>query len=245
MIDFHCHLDLYTNPLEVFCEAKRRKTIILAVTTSPRAYIKASKYFANSDNIYIALGFHPELVQKRVNEIEDFIKLLAKVRFIGEIGIDGSPNMRNSLTIQRDFFYAALESIEHIGNKIVSIHSRNASKEVLDALSDMSGKNAYILHWFTGTVAEAKRAIEIGCWFSINPKMCSSSKGQSLIRSLPIERIIPETDAPFTTRNNKPYMPWDMSVVEYIAKERNLSIALVQKIMKDNVERLLATGSSM
>ena len=40
MIDFHCHLDLYKNPLAVFDEVKQRNVKVLAVTTSPRAYLK-------------------------------------------------------------------------------------------------------------------------------------------------------------------------------------------------------------
>ena len=64
MIDFHCHLDLYADPLKLFDEVKRRKTEVLAVTTSPRAFIKTSQYFRGANNVRVALGFHPELVKQ-------------------------------------------------------------------------------------------------------------------------------------------------------------------------------------
>ena len=57
MIDFHCHLDLYKNPLAVFEEVKKRKVRVLAVTTSPRAYLKSLQYFGNTDDVNVALGF--------------------------------------------------------------------------------------------------------------------------------------------------------------------------------------------
>lgn len=44
MIDYHCHLDLYPNPLKIFDEVKSKEVDVLAVTTSPRAYIKTSQY---------------------------------------------------------------------------------------------------------------------------------------------------------------------------------------------------------
>lgn len=70
MIDFHCHLDLYKNPLAVLNEVNNRKVEVLAVTTSPRAYLKSSQYFNNFNNVRVALGFHPELVANRRNEID-------------------------------------------------------------------------------------------------------------------------------------------------------------------------------
>lgn len=90
MIDFHCHLDLYPDPMKVFAEVKRRKVEVLAVTTSPRAYIKTSQHFRGSDNVRVALGFHPELVKQRHFEKDLFFEQMKSVCFLGEIGIDGS-----------------------------------------------------------------------------------------------------------------------------------------------------------
>ena len=73
MIDFHCHLDLYPDPLKIFEEVKSRKEDVLAVTTSPRAYLKTSAYFSGAKNLRVALGFHPELVAERPNEWELFL----------------------------------------------------------------------------------------------------------------------------------------------------------------------------
>ena len=68
MIDYHCHLDLYPDPLKIFDEVKSKEVDVLAVTTSPRAYIKTSQYFLNSKKVRVAVGLHPELVAQRQSE---------------------------------------------------------------------------------------------------------------------------------------------------------------------------------
>ena len=59
-------------------------------------------------------------------------------------------------------------------------------------------KNICIFHWFTGTASERRRAIEAGAWFSINPRMLRTKGGQETIKTVPVDRILLETDAPFT-----------------------------------------------
>jgi TatD DNase family protein len=53
------------------------------------------------------------------------------------------------------------------------------------------------LHWFSGSERQLQRAIEMKCFFSVNGAMCKSANGQKLIHSLPAERILLESDAPF------------------------------------------------
>ena len=60
--------------------------------------------------------------------------------------------------------------------------------------------NICIFHWFSGTATERKKAIEAGAWFSINPKMLHTNSGRETIKALPSERILLETDAPFTMK---------------------------------------------
>lgn len=79
--------DGWTRKIEL---CNHRKVEVLAVTTSPRAYLKTSQYFNNFNNVRVALGFHPELVANRQNEIDLFMEQIAKCRYIGEVGIDGT-----------------------------------------------------------------------------------------------------------------------------------------------------------
>lgn len=238
MIDFHCHLDLYKNPFEVINEVKRRKTEILAVTTSPRAYLKTSQYFKNIDNVRVALGFHPELVKDRQNEIDLFMEQISKCRYIGEVGIDGTNRNRASYSLQKSFFYDALKEAENHNGRIISIHSRCAVNDVLDCIEKSVNKNKPVLHWFTGSVKELQRALSLGCWFSINPKMCCSNVGSDIIMQIPLNRILPETDAPFTEKNGKLYMPWDTEVIEFLAVKYGKDIIEIKNLMRNNLREI-------
>lgn len=238
MIDYHCHLDLYPDPLKIFNEVKSKEVDILAVTTSPRAYMKTSRFFSDSEKVRVAVGFHPELVAQRQNEWTLFMQAIKKCKYIGEIGIDGSQRFRDSLDIQTTFFREALIEAEKEPGHIISIHSRCATKQVLTAIEYTKNNYKPVLHWFMGSLKEVEWAIELGCWFSLNPKMCESKQGQNIINKLPQNRILPETDAPFVMLKNWPYYPWDETVPKYIAEINNISLDSVFAMFNDNLRRL-------
>lgn len=221
MIDFHCHMDLYADPMKVFAEVKRRKTEVLAVTTSPRAFVKTSQYFSGADNVQVALGFHPELINQRSSEKELFFEQMKITRFLGEIGIDGSQRSKKSISEQIEFFDEVIRTAAVCGGKVLSIHSRGATKEVLHIVEKYEGNFIPVLHWFTGSAKDAEKAIELGCWFSVNPNMCFTASGKKVIGCIPLDRVLPETDAPFTQKNGIPYMPWDTTVTSYFANENS------------------------
>lgn len=218
MIDFHCHLDLYERPLEVLNQVKHRCKFVLAVTTSPKAWIKTKEYFSSVAHVPVALGIHPEIVQSKINELELMISNIWSASYIGEVGIDGSSQYKASLPLQRDTFNNILTECEQAGGRILSIHSRNASKDVLRSIESTISSSTHILHWFSGSKKELEWAIDLGCWFSINQIMLLGEKGLRLIKEMPVTRILPETDGPFTVKNGVPYMPWDaMDIVSSLA----------------------------
>ncbi len=241
MIDFHCHLDLYADPMKVFAEVKSRKTEVLAVTTSPRAYVKTSQYFRGSDNVRVALGFHPELVKQRSSEKELYFEQMRSVRFLGEIGIDGSQRAKQSISEQIEFFDEVVYNAAVCRGKVLSVHSRGAVKEVLQILGKHEGNYVAVLHWFTGSVKDAEKAVELGCWFSVNPNMCFTATGKKVISCIPLDRVLPETDAPFTQKDGVPYMPWDTTVTSYLAKENNMTFDKMNELMHRNLQALINT----
>ena len=103
-----------------------------------------------------------------------------KCKYIGEIGIDGSQRFRDSLDIQTTFFREALAEAEKEPGHIISIHSRGATKQVLSAIEYSKRNCKPVLHWFMGSLKEVEWAIELGCWFSVNPKMCEANRGNML-----------------------------------------------------------------
>jgi len=111
---------------------------------------------------------------------------------------------------------------------------------VLDELENHPGAGTSILHWFTGTKKELNRAIDLGCMFSIGPVMTKSKKGKGLIDSIPKDKILLETDGPFTRLKNKPLHPIDaFLVVSYLSERWNESQDVVTKLLKNNLRQLV------
>lgn len=219
MIDMHCHLDLFKDPISLLPEVKRRCKYVLAVTTSPRAWQKTKQVFAEIDCIQVALGLHPEVLSSKMKEADMLISNIRHCKYIGEVGIDGSEQYKASYQAQKDLFREVARTAEKCGGRIISIHSRNAAKDVLDIIESDVVNSIPILHWFSGSLEELERANALGCWYSVNPAMLSGKKGKRLVSQMPLSRILPETDAPFIEKRGVPYMPWEAIEIAEILKD--------------------------
>jgi TatD DNase family protein len=209
LIDLHCHVDLYPDPVAIIDEAERRGTFVLAVTTTPKAWRGTTRLVGQRRRIRVGLGLHPEVVAERHGEVALLCGLLPEARYVGEIGIDGSPAHRRSLDLQRMVFGRILAECDRLGGRILSIHSRGAADMVLDAVEAHPGAGLPILHWFSGTPRQLERAVHLGCWFSVGPAMVRSAKGRALVSRMPPDRLLTETDAPFARVGDRPLYPWE------------------------------------
>lgn len=209
MIDLHCHIDLYPSAMNVIRETAKRNLFTLAVTTSPRAWKATGRVLEPYSTIQVALGLHPEIVTEKFAEKNLLIESIAETKFIGEIGLDGSRRFKNSFALQKDIFESAIKECAKQGGKIISIHSRSAESEVLEILASNPGLGVPILHWFSGSLTDLKRAIDLGCWFSVGPAMLASKSGQRIANAIPLKRLLPESDGPFGRKGENPLLPWE------------------------------------
>ncbi|SAL61500.1 putative deoxyribonuclease YjjV [Caballeronia udeis] len=209
MIDFHCHLDLYPEALRLLPEVSRRNLFTLVVSTSPRAWQATSRVFAGYDNVRVALGLHPEIFEKKQSERELLLENVRNTQFIGEVGLDGSRRFVSTLDVQERLLDDVLGECASRGGKVISLHSRGAATRVLDLIESHPECGLPVLHWFSGTPRELRRATELGCWFSVGPAMLMAEKGRRLLADMPLNRVLPETDGPFAARNGTPWMPWE------------------------------------
>lgn len=209
MIDFHCHLDLYPDPAEAARQADKARIYVLSVTTTPKAWSGTSALAKGCARIRTALGLHPQLAHERHRELPLFEGLLAETAYVGEVGLDGTPGYRKHANVQRRVFETVLKMSARTGGRILSIHSRRAGDEVLECLRQAPDAGVPILHWFSGSKAEVRRAIDQGCWFSVGPPMAASANGRSILEFLPRDRVLTETDGPFAENGGKPLQPGD------------------------------------
>lgn len=209
MIDFHAHLDLYPDPEGIARECIARNLYVLSVTTTPSAWAGTAALAKGAPRIRTALGFHPQIAHERKGELPLLERLLPQVRYVGEVGLDGGPEYRQHWPDQEQVFSRVLELCARAGGRIMTIHSRRAATQVLDALTAQPAAGVAILHWFSGTQSELARAIDLGCWFSVGPAMLAGNKGRALAAKMPRDRVLTESDGPFAQINGRAAWPWD------------------------------------
>ncbi|MBB4398788.1 Qat anti-phage system TatD family nuclease QatD [Bradyrhizobium sp. ERR14] len=226
LVDFHCHLDLYPDFEALVAESDRFGIFTLAVTTTPKAWARNNKLASSTKFVRAALGLHPQLVAERWREIELWERLLDETRYVGEVGLDAGPRYYASMDRQIEVFRRILRACAKSGGKILSIHSVRSAPKVLDLIEDEvpEGRAKFVFHWFTGSIADARRAADLGCYFSINGQMLSTDRGRTLVASLPIDRLLTETDGPFTSQGADPARPRDVGqTVKQLATARGMS----------------------
>jgi len=174
----------------------------------------------------VAAGLHPELVNERYAEADLLEQQIHESRFVGEVGLDGSPSILKSYDQQKEIFGRILDTAQKRGGRVLSIHSRRAVRDVVTMIEGRTDPERVlcILHWFSGSVAEARRAATAGCYFSINQAMLDNDRGRKLVKYLPINRMLTETDSPFSMIGNSRSMPWDViTTVEHLSEIHGVS----------------------
>lgn len=240
MIDFHCHLDLYPNPHQVAQDCITRKLYVLSVTTTPSAWSGTVALAHGSTRIRTGLGLHPHLAHQRKSELSLFEQLLPETRYVGEIGLDGAPEHMRYWLDQEAVFTRILDACSSVGGRILSIHSRRAATAVLDILEKKPAAGIPVLHWFSGSKRELSRALELGCWFSIGPAMLGSDKGRALVRGMPRNMILTESDGPFVQVDGRAAFPWDTDrAVVALSELWAEPIQAVRQQLVGNFKRLL------
>lgn len=239
-MDFHCHLDLYPDAREVYKEAAIRNVFTWLVTTSPKAFEATSRVLPPNQSVMITPGLHPEIAHDRAIELGMLLEQIGRVRAVGEVGLDGSPRFKSCYLEQRRIFKAVVARCAELGGRTLSIHSRQAVKDVLAELEAHPGYGTAVMHWFSGTQSELRAAVAHGCWFSIGPAMFESANGRALAASMPLNRVVPESDGPFAQMARKPIMPWSMDqTASRLAAAWGISVDETTQILHKNGNELL------
>lgn len=241
-VDFHCHLDLYPDHARLVAECDQEKVATLTVTTTPKAWARNNEIAGDSTHVRVALGLHPQLVAEREPEIALFERLLPDSRYVGEVGLDASPRFYNSFDAQERVFERVLRACAEHGNKVLTVHSVRSVGKVLGHVEKIlpPDRGRVVMHWFTGSASDARRAADLGCYFSINSEMLKSAKNRALIKQLPVDRILTETDGPFVQIDGTPVRPRAvMDTVMHLASVMGMSSGDMGSQVLRNLSALL------
>ena len=241
LVDFHCHLDLYPDFDSLMSDCDLKAIHTLTVTTTPKAWPRNRDLASVTKHIRVALGLHPQVVSERAREFDLWREYLPQSRYVGEVGLDAGPKFYNSFDLQKQVFEKILKECSIAGDKILTIHSLRAAPTVLDMIeAHLRLDNCkVVLHWFTGGPKQAKRAVDLGCYLSINAEMLKSDRHHALLKDIPISRILTETDGPFTQSQGRPSRPSDVKdVLHNLSRIMNLDIEFLSQQILRNLEEL-------
>ena len=201
-LDLHAHVDTGIEAAEL----SALQAIVFAVT---RSLDEAEQALKRSDGTTIwGVGCHPGLVRvQRAFDAERFQALIEATPYAGELGLDGTS--RVPMKMQRHTLASALDVLKQ-SPRITSVHSYMATNETLSLIVNCP-QPGLILHWWLGTESETARAVELGCYFSVNR---SSARRRDMLARIPLDRVLPETDHPFGDKGRGPRRPGEVRHVE-------------------------------
>jgi TatD DNase family protein len=238
LVDTHCHLDLYPDPAAAIRKAEAQGVLTIAVTNIPSVYAHLVALVGDAIHVRVALGLHPQLVHERVGELPLFLQLLPRTRYVGEVGLDYVTQDQARRKVQRESLASIVQWCAEAGDKIVTVHSRRATDDVVDVFGAFPG--TYILHWYSGSARALNRALAHGAFVSVNPAMVRSDRTMSLLQHVPRERVLTETDGPFVDVNGRPAHPSDVSqAVEGLASLWHVDAQEARAMVYSNFARVL------
>ena len=255
LIDSHCHLHdtefFADNSEELYQQTIAAGIGMICVGTDERSSRQAVEFAASRDWVWAAVGVHPHDSKDGWGDVERLLKARAEdspIVAIGEIGLDYYYNHS-----PRDVQIQALEAQLQLAidyDLPVSFHIRDGAAgqisvwddfwPIFDNFHDLRG----VLHSFTDTRLNLDKGFARGLYVGLNG-ISTFTKDQAqreLFASIPLERLLLETDAPFLTpkpfrgKLNKP--EYVELVAKYWAAERKLVLRELEKAATDNTVKL-------
>lgn len=201
--------------------------VVFAVTRTQQEGMRAAK--RQDDRLVWGWGAHPG-VPAALDEFSAAraADLTRRLPLIGEVGLD----RRGALARQQEVFAAVLDAAQD-QPVLLSVHSTGRTGAVLD-MAAAHPHPGLILHWFLGDQQQLARAIDMGAYFSVNAAMPAD-----LLRRIPPDRMLPETDFPSARRRGGGRVPGDtVPVEELIADLTRASTAEVRRRFWTNLRRV-------
>jgi TatD DNase family protein len=242
IIDSHAHLEMpeFRSDLDEVIRRAKESGIgyIFTVGTEEKDWNRALEIAHSYPFIYAILGVHPHNAREIDDRTYPTLKGLCrdrKVKAYGEIGLDFYRN-HSPREIQLRRFREQIGIAKELGLPIV-VHDREAHRETLEILkTDKAEQCGGIIHCFSGDYGMAKECLDMGFYISVPGTITfkNAAPFQEIVRRLPLESLLVETDAPFLApvphrgKRNEP------SYVQYTAKK----VAEIKKVPFEKVAEI-------
>ncbi|MBL8059666.1 MAG: TatD family hydrolase [Chthonomonas sp.] len=247
MIDTHCHLndfEAFPDPAKAVIDATEagvNRLVVIGIDEewSRRAVALAEQF----DSVWAVVGHHPNAASTFSQDSLDLYRLLwanPKVIAIGEIGLDFYRD-RATPKEQHYALQAQLDLAGELGAPLV-FHCRDAYDELLPVLEGRP-RQPYLMHCWAGSMEQAQRANEIGCYFGVDGPVTyrKNDELREVLAWVPLDRLVIETDAPWLPpephrgqRNHPKFLPF---IASKLAEIRGLEKDQMIRQLNENAGR--------
>jgi TatD DNase family protein len=256
LVDSHCHLDFDSLQSDIEGVMARAKEAgverMVTISTRIKRFDEITAIAERFDNVYCSVGTHPHNAHEELDiSVEEIVRMSAhpKCVAIGEAGLDyhydNSPR-----DAQETGFRRHIAAARETGLPLV-IHAREADDDVAAILEEETGKGAFpfVLHCFSSGPELAKRGLALGGYVSFSGIVTfnSAKAVQEVARTVPADRMLVETDAPYLApvphrgKSNEP--GFVRNTAEFVAKLRNMSFEDLAETTTANFDRLFAKAA--
>lgn len=257
IVDSHCHLDLLekydTIDNIVKCANEHGIKYLQTICTKLSDFEKILNIAKKYDNVFASVGVHPSEVREIV-ESSHLVALSSneKVIGLGETGLDYFYNTApEQQKLQRECFDQHIFASQE--NKLpVIVHMRDAEQDTIEIISSNKKFKDFpaIIHCFTASREFAAEMLDMGVYISISGIITfkNATALQEVVKYIPVERILIETDSPYLTpvpNRGKPNQPaYTKYVLECVAALKGIEIEKLANITTDNFFKLFTKAQN-
>ena len=253
-VDSHCHLDRldlsrFDNSIDNALNAARAESVtgFLCVGIGFDNTDELLALESENSDVWLSMGVHPlqDDLSVEASELKKWGSL-SQVVAIGETGLDYhyQPETKQA---QLESFRLHLEVANEL-NKPVIVHTREAQDDTLELIRTHGGSTAGVLHCFTESWEMAEQALDLGYYISISGIVTfrNADALREVVRKVPLQRLLIETDSPYLAPVPKRGKPNDPSLLPYVAEciagLKGVSLDALAQATTDNFFRLFSAA---
>lgn len=230
LVDTHCHIhETYALPIDEVLERTEQAGVsqFICVGTDEDSSAAAIEFSSKHPQSFAAIGVHPHDTKDGYGKIAELAGSSPKIVAVGEVGLDYYYN-HSPKEVQQAALVDQIEvALKH--DLPIIFHVRDAFDDFWPIFDSFEGIRG-VLHSFTDSADNLQKALDRGLFIGINgiSTFTKDPTQQAVFDSIPLERLVVETDAPFLTpvpyrgKVNEP--AYVRLVAEFHAQRRGISI---------------------
>lgn len=235
LIDTHCHLDHFDEDeqKQILIQAKEKGLgglVTIGTRLSKAPEQKAlTQYDTPQLRVWCAVGTHPNnVIEKPIEEVSEIVQIAQESGAIGigETGLDYFYSGEDEYPQQQEAFRRHIQAARILDIPVI-IHARNADEDIISILEEEYHKKPFriLLHCFASSPRLAQKVVDLGGYISFSGIVTfkKSDELRECAKTLPLERIVVETDAPFLApvpkrgkRNQPDFVTYTASAIAHV-----------------------------